>query len=202
MVAISVEVCMCLSVHVFVLGIRSLICLNRYSLVMGGGGWCTVITNMICACTEHCCTWLICCTTCLCRDSFVCFFCTVRCWIAKLGSKWTDAERDGGCCFFKAQVLSLTSHTTHSFFFFFLDIGRATTISHFSHVFLFCWHGGREKREKKISESCIYWLPVLKWQRQSNYNWLIIFSEPNTPFNTVIWMLRKNSSCELFWEFP
>lgn len=33
------------------------------------------------------------------------------------------------------------------------------------------------------------WLPVLKSPKQSNYNWLIIFSEPNTPFNTVIWTL-------------
>lgn len=40
-----------------------------------------MITDMICACTEHCYTRLICCTACSCRDSFVCFFCIVRCQI-------------------------------------------------------------------------------------------------------------------------
>lgn len=35
----------------------------------------------------------------------------------------------------------------------------------------------------------VHW--QLNTEKQNNYNWLIMFSEPNTPFNTVIWTLQK-----------
>ena len=69
--------------------------------IFPGDRWsqCTVITNMICACTELCCTWLICCATCL-RVGLICAF--LLYYNAsdggrgEPGSECTDAGRDDG----------------------------------------------------------------------------------------------------------
>ncbi len=137
MVAISACVCVC-----------ACVCIGNqeYHLpqqIFPSGRWslCTMITDMICACTEHCCTWLICCTTCLYRDSFVCFCRIITRWVAGRQA----GEQVHWCrkrwWFFKAQVLSLTPLTSCSFgMHFLLDGGcmlclfRETTILHCCHV--------------------------------------------------------------------
>lgn len=89
--------------------------------IFPGDWWsrCAVITNMICACSEHWCTWLICCTTCLCGDSFVCF-CRIIPPDSGEASRRARALKQEEMMFFfffflKAQVQSLTLLTTRSF---------------------------------------------------------------------------------------
>ena len=72
MVAIGVDVlCVCVYVCVCIGNQES----HLPQQIFPGDRWsqCTVITNMICACTELCCTWLICCATCL-RVGLICVF--------------------------------------------------------------------------------------------------------------------------------
>lgn len=151
------------------------------------GSQCTMIRNMICACAERCCTWLICCTTCLCEDSFVWFCCIVRCWIVEASWGASAPMQDRRMVFESAGALFAHHSLTYCSTFNSMKI----PFWHFSHV-TFCLRSYFMKRKlQKNIESCIYCLPILKSQRQSNYNWLIIFPEPNTPFNTVIWKLLK-----------
>lgn len=111
--AISIDACVCIG--------------NQEShlpqQISPGDCWsrCAVITSMICTCRRHRCTWLICCATSLCRDSFVCFCCVMTRWIvarSEQGSEFTDAGGDDGfwkhrCCFSPCFSLhSLFSGTT------------------------------------------------------------------------------------------
>lgn len=118
--------------------------------IFPGDWWsrCTVITNMICSCSEHCCTWLICCTTCLCRDSFVCFCCIItRCTAERQAGEQVHRCRKRYDGFWKAQVLPLTLLPTRSFGTWF-SLDRERTLCLFPettnvcccHVLLYCWH--------------------------------------------------------------
>lgn len=161
------------------------------------GSRCAVITNMICACTKHCCTWLICCTACLCRDSFVCFCCIItrRITERQAGEQVHRCKKRWWVLFWKHRCcLSLCSHTV----WFSLDGSRhvvfvsarlPSCIAAVSFSFFCCWHDYFV--EERLKATVVHRLPILKSQKQSNYNWLIIFSQPNAPFNTVIWMLLK-----------
>lgn len=145
MVAISVDACACVCIG------------NQEShlpqQIFPGDWWsqCAVITNMICACTEHCCTWLICCTTCLCRDSFVCFCCIITCWIAerqageqvhRCRKRWWKHR----CCF---SLCSLLTHLACCFLWtesacYVYFVRRASCITAMS----CCWHGYFYREER------------------------------------------------------
>lgn len=68
-------VCVCVCMHVCIGNQESHLPQQLFPGEVGSR--CTMIRNMICACAERCCTWLICCTACLCGDSFVWFCCVV-----------------------------------------------------------------------------------------------------------------------------
>lgn len=77
----------------------------------GGSGWgwsqCSVIMDMICACTARCSTRLFCCTARLCGDSFVP-------WRRIVQRQRARNRRDGGeewMALLMVQVLRVTLHT-------------------------------------------------------------------------------------------
>lgn len=101
-------VCVCVCMHVCIGNQESH--LPQQIFPGDGGSQCTMIRNMICACTEHCCTWLICCTTCLCGDSFVCFCCIVRCWIVEASWGASAPMQDKRMVFESTGAVSYFAH--------------------------------------------------------------------------------------------